>query len=93
VYFEQFGEYSSGNNTCWASGCGVKTRAPKQQTRVLIVATRTSKSRKPKPLATLSGPFTAKIHRSKFKPFESTKYLDVKALKKAGKVSVEIAVR
>jgi hypothetical protein len=54
------------------------------------MATRKRKSRKPKPLATLSGPFTARIYRSKFKPFESTKYLDIKALKKPGKVTVEI---
>jgi hypothetical protein len=54
------------------------------------MATRKRKSKKPKPLATLRGAFTAKIYRSKFKAFESTRYLDVKALKKARKVTVEI---
>ena len=49
------------------------------------------KSSKQKPLATVRGAgLTAEIHRAKFVPFESTKYLDLKALKKAKKALIEI---
>src|ERR1700734_2074907 len=49
------------------------------------------KSSKQKPLAIVrSSGLTTEIHRSKFVPFESTKYLDLKALKKAKKALIEI---
>ena len=43
-----------------------------------------------RPLATIGGPLKAKVYRGKFRPFESTKYLDVAALKQAKKVPIEI---
>src|SRR4030042_3203526 len=41
-------------------------------------------------LATIGGPLKAKLYRGKFRAFESTKYLDVAALKQAKKVPIEI---
>jgi hypothetical protein len=41
-------------------------------------------------LATVDGPWKAKIYRGKFRAFESIKYLDVAALKRAKKVPIEI---
>ena len=41
-------------------------------------------------LATIGGPVKAKLYRGKFRAFESTKYLDVAALKQAKKVPIEI---
>ena len=41
-------------------------------------------------LATIGGPVKAKLYRGKFRPFESTKYLDVAAIKQARKVPIEI---
>ena len=43
-----------------------------------------------RPLATIGGPLKAKLYRGKFRAFESTKYLDVAALKQAKKVPIEI---
>ena len=48
------------------------------------------KRRKQKPLATIRGPVNAVIYKAKFQPFESTKYLNVAALKKAKKVPIQI---
>jgi hypothetical protein len=49
------------------------------------------KSSKQKPLAVVRGAgVTAEIHSSKFVPFESTKYLDLAALKKVKKALIEI---
>lgn len=41
-------------------------------------------------LATIDHPRRVKIYRSKFRPFASTKYLDVRALRKVGRATVEI---
>lgn len=41
-------------------------------------------------LATIGGPLKTKLYRGKFRAFESTKYLDVAALKQAKKVPIEI---
>ena len=48
------------------------------------------KRRKQKPLATIRGRVNASIYKAKFQPFESTKYLNVAALKKARKVPIQI---
>jgi len=45
---------------------------------------------KQRPLATIRRPVKAKIYRGKFRLFESTKYLDLKALRRAPKATVEI---
>jgi len=45
---------------------------------------------KEQPLATLSRPLKAKVYRAKFRSFESTKYLDVDALRKVAKTTIEI---
>jgi hypothetical protein len=46
-------------------------------------------TKKQKPLAEVSSPLRARAYRAKFRPFESTKYLDVAALKAAKKVTIE----
>jgi hypothetical protein len=51
---------------------------------------KSGKSTKQKPLATVKGIFKAEIYRSKFRPFEATKYLDLKALKAAKSATIEI---
>ncbi len=43
--------------------------------------------KKPKPLATVG---KIEIHRAKFRPFETVKYLDIAALNKAAKTQIEI---
>jgi hypothetical protein len=43
--------------------------------------------KKPKPLATVG---KIEIHRAKFRPFETVKYLDIAALKRAAKTQIEI---
>lgn len=43
--------------------------------------------KKPKPLATVG---KIEIHRAKFRPFETVKYLDIATLKKAAKTQIEI---
>src|SRR5262249_8498287 len=48
------------------------------------------KRRKQKPLATIRGPVRTEIYKAKFQPFESTKYLNLAALKKARKVPIQI---
>ena len=52
------------------------------------MSTRQSKAQRV--LATIDGPVKAKLYRGKFRAFESTKYLDVAAIKQAKKVSIEI---
>lgn len=47
-------------------------------------------TRKMRPLGTLRRPLKAKIYRARFRPFESTKYLDQDALRKVGKTTIEI---
>ncbi len=48
------------------------------------------KSKAQKPLATIGSNPTVEIHRAKFHPFESTKYLHAAALKKAAKANIEV---
>ena len=45
---------------------------------------------KQQPLATIRRPVKAKIYRGKFRPFQSTKYLDLAALRRAPRATVEI---
>ena len=47
------------------------------------------KKAKGKPLFTLNKPVKAEVYRSKFRAFESTKYLNVAALKKAKRAVIE----
>ena len=47
-------------------------------------------TRKLRPLATLRRPVKAKIYRARFRPFESTKYLDKGSLRKVAKTTIEI---
>lgn len=54
---------------------------------------RISSPRLPKtrrPIATISHPVRAKIYRGRFRPFESTRYLDLQALRKVAKTTIEI---
>ena len=48
----------------------------------------------PKPrtrlLATITGPPRTRVYRAAFRPFESTKYLDTRALAKVRKATIEI---
>lgn len=46
-------------------------------------------SRKPKPLAEVRSPVRIRAYRAKFRPFEATRYLDVRALKRAKKARIE----
>ncbi len=48
------------------------------------------KAKKQRPLARILRPIRAKIYRGKFRPFESTKYIDQRALRRASKATVEI---
>jgi len=49
-----------------------------------------SKSKnKHKPILVVHQPLSAKVYKAVFKPFESTKYLDVHALKAANKATIE----
>src|SRR5688572_19362549 len=45
---------------------------------------------KPRLLATMAGPPRIRVYRAAFRPFESTKYLDTRALGKARKATIEI---
>jgi hypothetical protein len=47
-------------------------------------------SKKPKPLLVLKKPIAAKVYTAKFRPFESTKYLNVKALKAVKSAKLEV---
>ncbi|MCW5573776.1 MAG: hypothetical protein KIT37_12200 [Steroidobacteraceae bacterium] len=47
------------------------------------------RSRKQRPLLEIRKPARVRVYRGKFTPFESTKYLDVKALKRAKKAAIE----
>ena len=47
-------------------------------------------TQKRRPRVTPRRPTRAKIHRAKFRPFESTKYLDKDALRKVAKTTIEI---
>lgn len=49
-----------------------------------------SSNRRPKPLATIGTRPKVEIHRARFRPFESMKYLNLAALKRAGKARIEI---
>jgi hypothetical protein len=46
--------------------------------------------RRQRPLVTLVRPIKAKIYQAKFRPFESTKYLDEDSLRKVTKATLEI---
>jgi hypothetical protein len=48
------------------------------------------KNKRPKPLATVGTNPRVEIHRAKFHPFASMKYLNIEALKKATKAQIEI---
>jgi hypothetical protein len=48
------------------------------------------KNKRPKPLATVGTNPRVEIHRAKFHPFASMKYLNIEALKKAAKAQIEI---
>lgn len=47
------------------------------------------RSRKPTPLLEIRKPARVRVYRGEFTPFESTKYLDVKALKRATSARIE----
>lgn len=47
------------------------------------------RARKPAPLIEIRKPLRIRVYRGRFRPFESTKYLDVKALKAAKKAVIE----
>lgn len=47
------------------------------------------KSKATKPLFTLDGPLPVKVYRGKFKPFASTEFINVRALKSVDKVLLE----
>jgi hypothetical protein len=49
-----------------------------------------SSSKKQKPLLVLKKPFRAKVYAAKFRAFESTKYLNVKALKAVKSAKLEV---
>jgi len=46
--------------------------------------------RRDRPLATIREPFRARIYRGKFRPFESTRYLDTAALRRVTRATIEI---
>ena len=48
------------------------------------------KARKSPLIATISGPPKIKIYRAVFRPFDTTKYLDTRALAKVGKATIEV---
>src|SRR4030067_1087093 len=50
----------------------------------------TSKSKQQRPLVEIKKPLRARVYRAKFRAFETTKFLDVKALRKAKKVTLEV---
>jgi hypothetical protein len=50
---------------------------------------RRAAQKKQKPLFELKTPLRARVYRAKFRPFESTKYLNAKALKSAKKATIE----
>jgi hypothetical protein len=51
---------------------------------------RTADSRRQRPLATIRQPYRLTIYRGKFRPFEATRYLDVAALRRVSKATIEI---
>src|SRR5215831_14701862 len=50
----------------------------------------TATSRKQAPLATIQRPVKAKIYRGRLRPFASAKYLDMAALRRAPKATIEL---
>ena len=48
------------------------------------------RSTKQRPLATIRRPVKAKIYRGKFRPFASLQYVDLRALRRAPKATIEI---
>jgi hypothetical protein len=58
--------------------------------RNIMTSRKSSKSKTQKPLATIGSNPTVEIHRAKFHPFESTKYLHAAALKKTAKANIEV---
>lgn len=46
-------------------------------------------TRKQKPLAEVRSPVRVRAYRAKFRPFEATRYLDVRALRRARKATIE----
>lgn len=51
---------------------------------------RQSRTKKQKPLVEIKTPLRAKVYRGKFRPFESTKFLDSKALRAVKQVTIEV---
>src|SRR5262245_20136744 len=47
-------------------------------------------TRSARPLATIDRPIRARVYRARLRPFQSTKYLDAKALRKVRKATIEI---
>lgn len=47
------------------------------------------RARKPRPLVEVRKPLRVRVYRGKFRPFEATRYLDVKALKSARSATIE----
>src|SRR5271165_572618 len=58
--------------------------------RNFMTSKKSSKSKTQKPLATIGSNPRVEIHRAKFHPFESMKYLHAAALKKAAKANIEV---
>lgn len=51
---------------------------------------RRSKTKQQRPLVEIKKPLRARVYRAKFRPLETTKFLDVKALRKARKATLEV---
>jgi len=56
----------------------------------LSAVMKSSNRLKQKPIFEIKSPLRARVYRAKFRPFEATKFLDAKALRRAKRVTIEV---